>query len=522
MPIPEADTRLNMRAKGTEALLRAGLFHSLHPLKDGVIELRKKGNWKPYHTIWSMLFLGWFVSYIDRTATGPLITYMIEHEVAFFAGVDNPHAIGGLVGSLFFAGFMLMQFPGGALGDRFGYRTIIVLSIFWAGIATILTGIAGGLITFIILRVLLGLGEGVFYSNDRSYISFHSPPDKVGLGMGIALTGVSVGLTVATLGVPLLLSWAEPRFGEHAWRVPFFVLGAITLFSAVLITIHLKPKQLPAGLDPQSPAAKAEYRKALPPLFGYSAVFLAVVMGIYLLAARFGVSDVGIAVLLTALCPVLIVFVYRRRKEEIGPLLKNRNLLLMYLFFIPVMWHLWFYGFWAVSIVRDFGGNALVTAALIASFNGLAGIIGFPLGGMISDRAASRPNGRRNVLAVQTGIVAVLTFVFAGYVMAGYSSPVVLSLLLFVSGLFFFALQPVAHALASDHAPEKQRGSMFGMLNLIAEVGAILSPVVSGAIRDASGNWGVPLLLDGALLAAAFLCALAVTSTSRKAAPSIA
>ena len=173
----------------------------------------KKEGLQRYHTIWGILFLGWFVSYVDRVATGPIITYMIENEVSFFADVANPHGIGGLIGSLFFAGFMLMQFPGGYFGDRFGYRAIIVLSIVWAGIVTLLTGLVGGLITFILLRVLLGLGEGVFYSNDRSYIAYHTPPKKVGLGMGVALTGLSVGLTAGTLGVPYLITVAEPFHG---------------------------------------------------------------------------------------------------------------------------------------------------------------------------------------------------------------------------------------------------------------------------------------------------------------------
>jgi MFS family permease len=39
-----------------------------------------------------------------------------------------------------FAGYMLMQFPGGYVGDRLGHRTVIVISIIWAGVATILSG----------------------------------------------------------------------------------------------------------------------------------------------------------------------------------------------------------------------------------------------------------------------------------------------------------------------------------------------------------------------------------------------
>ena len=60
-----------------------------------------------------------------------------------------------------------------------------------------------------------------------------------------------------------------------------------------------------------------------------------------------------------------------------------------------------------------------MAAALVASFNGLAGIIGFPLGGKISDLVADRPNGRRNVLAVLTAVLTILIFIFAAYVMMG-------------------------------------------------------------------------------------------------------
>lgn len=479
-------------------------------MKDEMV--KQKEGWQRYHTIWGLLLLGWIVSYIDRTAAGPIITFMIENEVSFFANVENPHVIGGLIGSLFFAGFMLMQFPGGYLGDRFGYRAVIVCSIFWAGIATLLTGLAGGLIAFIMLRVLLGLGEGVFYSNDRSYIAYHSPANKVGTGMGVVLTGVSVGLTVGMLGIPYLLTVAEPFMGAEAWRFPFYITGALTILVGLILYVFLKPKVEPGkAVDQSSPGIKANYGKTFVYMMGYSFVFLLIVMAIYFFSVRLHLSEVAIAFILAALCPLLILYLYMTKKTEIKPLIANKNLFFIYLFFIPVMWHLWFYGFWAVSIVQDFGGGALLSAALVASFNGVAGIIGFPLGGKISDLAAARPNGRRNVLVILTAVLTVFIFGFAGYVMTGYDNPVVMSVILFISGLFFFALQPVAHALASDLTPEESKGSMFGMLNLIAEIGAVLAPVISGAIRDQSGNWGSALILDGVMMAVGLMLVISVS-----------
>jgi MFS transporter, ACS family, D-galactonate transporter len=92
-----------------------------------------------YKTLWLWLLLGWTVSAADRTLTGPVVTWMIEHDVGFLAGASKPHALGGLIGGLFFAGYMLTQWPGGFLGDKYGHRTLIVVSLVWAGIATVVT-----------------------------------------------------------------------------------------------------------------------------------------------------------------------------------------------------------------------------------------------------------------------------------------------------------------------------------------------------------------------------------------------
>ncbi len=61
---------------------------------------REGGRGYPaYRTLWIWLLLGWTVSYADRTITGPVVTYMIENDLAFVQGVDSPFALGGLIGS---------------------------------------------------------------------------------------------------------------------------------------------------------------------------------------------------------------------------------------------------------------------------------------------------------------------------------------------------------------------------------------------------------------------------------------
>src|SRR5215204_930627 len=163
-------------------------------------------SWPAYRTMWIFLLLGWTVSAADRALTGPVVTWMIENKVGFLADVEKPFALGGLIGGLFFAGYMLTQFPGGYLGDKYGHRTIITISLIWAGIATLLSGVITGLVAFIAARVITGLGEGAFYSNDRSLIAEQTPREKRSLGMGVVITGLALGITIATIFAPNLIA----------------------------------------------------------------------------------------------------------------------------------------------------------------------------------------------------------------------------------------------------------------------------------------------------------------------------
>ena len=463
---------------------------------------QKERGWQRYHTIWVMLFIGWVVSYADRTLTGPVVTWMITNKVGFLQNASNPHALGGLLGSLFFAGYMLTQFPGGYFGDKFGYRTIVVISIFWAGITTLLTGLTGGLVAFIVLRVFTGLGEGVLYSNDRSLVAQVTPPNKLGLGMGVVMGGLTVGLSAALVGTVYIIEWTVPSMGLSAWKAPFLFLGAVTVIVAFCIRYVLKP---------QEKNTAENFGKALVSLFKYSIVFLTAIMTVYFVTNALQLNDVVIAVILTGLALILVAFIFIKKGNEVNPILRDKNLLLIYVSYIAVLWHLWFYGFWGGAVIKDFGGGTLASALLVISFNAIAGVIGFPLGGKISDLVAHKTNGRRNVLITLEALLTVFIFVFAAYVMSGRKDMVVESVILFGSGLIFFALQAVAHALTSELAPVHLRGAAFGMLNLISEIGAVLSPVISGAIRDSTGSWGTPLIVDGVLMGLSCLMVMGVS-----------
>ncbi|MET8180883.1 MFS transporter [Streptomyces sp. NPDC005336] len=458
-----------------------------------VTQERESGprRWQPYHTLWAMLLGGWLFSYADRAITGPVVTWLIDNDHGMLGSASHPHALGGLIGSLFFAGYMLTQFPGGYLGDRFGHRTMLAISLVWAGVATLASGVVTGLIAFVALRVLTGLGEGVFYSNDRSLIAQRTPPAKTSLGMGVAITGLAIGLTIATISAPYLIDWGAEVFGhEDAWRMPFLVLGGATLAFGWATAVYMRRIGGPLK------ATGSTLR-----LLGISAVLCAAVMAVYLIADGAGMPSWGVAVLECVLAFVLIGTILARRGARLGAISRNRNVLLLSFAFIAVMWNLWFFSFWSVSIVADAAHSSFQNAALVATFNAGAGILGFPAGGRLSDRAKDRGWGRRPLLIAFTVVQGVLVLVFAAYLQSHEKPSLwVMSVLLFVTSLFFNALQPMAHALLSDVVDAAQRGAAFGLFNLVGEIGAVISPALSGTLFDHYGSWTQAVYVDGALM----------------------
>ncbi|WP_314172381.1 MFS transporter [Streptomyces winkii] len=453
------------------------------------------GGWRSWHTLWVLLLLGWTVSAADRAVTGPVVTWMIDNGVGFLADAENPHALGGLVGGLFFAGYMLTQFPGGYLGDRYGHRTLIVVSLLWAGVATILTGVIGGLVAFIVIRVVTGLGEGAFYSNDRSLITATTPARQRSLGMGVVITGLALGITIAIVFTPELVEFGK-LFLSHveAWRMVFWVLGAGTVVVGVVIAFWFRSHLTLSGLS-----------RATLHLGAYSAVSLALIMGVYWLGTGVGLSELWVALLEVALAVGLVIFALVRKGTEVGPVIKNRDLFLIYLVYIAILWNLWFFSFWSVSIVAGAAHSSFMSAALTAAFNAGAGILGFPAGGWLSDHGLRRGWSRKRMMLTFTGAQAVLTIAFAWYLSAAARPSLwVMGLLLFCASLFFNALQPVGHALTAEIAPQRLRGSAFGMQNLIGETGAVLSPAISGVLRDQTGGWEAAVWLDTAIVVAGF------------------
>lgn len=163
--------------------------------------------------LWMALSL--FINYIDRgnlATAGP----MVQDELHLSAT-----ELGALF-SAFFVTYVLGMVPGGWLADRYGAKRVLGAGAAIWSVATLLTGFAGGFVSLMLLRLLLGLGETAVFPSTSKLIATSIHNTHIGLANGVIGCAYLVGPAVGTFAGGLLMA----RFG---WRPVFIIFGVLSL-----------------------------------------------------------------------------------------------------------------------------------------------------------------------------------------------------------------------------------------------------------------------------------------------------
>ncbi|OIK16806.1 MFS transporter [Bacillus sp. MUM 116] len=182
---------------------------------------KRTRNW-----ILALLFLGWSLGNIDR--------YIMNYAVlSITKDLHLSASSTGLLLSSFFAGYAIMQMPGGWLADRFGPRKVLLAAVISWSIFTGLTGAAWSLASMVIIRFLFGIGEGGFQPASSKIISLTFPKAERGRAMSIMLSSGGI----ITLIIPIASAALLTTIG---WRTTFIIVGAIGAIIAALYWYFIK------------------------------------------------------------------------------------------------------------------------------------------------------------------------------------------------------------------------------------------------------------------------------------------
>jgi MFS family permease len=349
----------------------------------------------------------------------------------------------GLVFSAFAYPYLLLQIAGGWISDRYGARrTLIVSGIVWAG-ATALTGMSTGLVSLLLARIVLGVGEGATLPAATTAMSRWFPADKRGFAQGITHAAARVGNAVAPGAIVLIMASA-------GWRVSFYACAIVSFGWVVLwaLTFTEFPAQHPRVLPQELASLEA--------------------------STTFATARAPWRALFKRMAPVTVVY-------------------------FCYGWNLWLFLSWIPQYFLHSYNLDLKESAVFSSGVFLAGVVGDTLGGLTTDKLLRRTG---SLTVARTWMVSICMLLTAlALVPLIFVHSVMVSLLCLSAG-FFFAEMTIGPmwAIPMDIAPHYS-GTASGMMNTGSALAAIISPVVSGYLIDRFHNWELPFVCDMLLAA---------------------
>jgi MFS family permease len=381
----------------------------------------------------TLLFsLGWVFMYADRNILSPVMSVIQDQW-----GLNKGQL--GLMSTVFFITYALMQIPTGYLADRIGRVRVVVAGYVVFGIGTILSGFAPGFMIFLLMRAFTGIGEGTFYSPVYGISSSYISDKWRGVSAALINSGMAVGISLGFIGS----SYPTFTLGLE-WHVSFVIFGVATLLIAFLINYYLAP------IDAEHKAQVAAAAAAPMP------------------------NEAGPAA------------------SESNKALFTRNHILTYVLIFCSLYGFFSMLTWLPTYLQQVRDVAPSQTGIIASLVPWASIPGAILLSMLARRLQNtRPLiVLLSVLGGVCQIVVPLTgdysFMLVGLVVYGLVGKL--------------ALDPILIAFLAENTPRSMYSRVYGYFNFAGMLSSIFAPYITGALADLTGDLEAGFYLSAVLL----------------------
>ena len=280
-----------------------------------------KHSYKEYPGTFKVLILA---TYIDRLGSFLLFpffsVYLIEH---FGVGMIQV----GILFSVFSGGSIIGSTIGGALADKYGRRSMLLLGLISSGIGSILMGLVDDLNIFFIIAAFLGVLGDLGGPARQAMVVDLLPKDKQAEGFGLLRVAVNLSATIGPMLGGFLASQSY---------MLLFIGDAVSSLITALIVFIVIPETKPEKQDdkPEESVIKTliGYKEVLKDsvyimFLAVSAITVLVYMqmnstlSVFLLTVYgFPIAGFGLLLSMNALMVVLFQFWITKRISKYAPM----------------------------------------------------------------------------------------------------------------------------------------------------------------------------------------------------------
>jgi sugar phosphate permease len=189
---------------------------------EGLLKRIVERNKFRYLLIISMCFI-WIVVYLMRVNISALL---VDQRFLYDLGLQGQAARQGLLMTIFLIVYSISNMVAIPVSNRLGPRRTILLGMVIAGLALLSGGWAASFTAILIIRVFLGVGNGLKFPNMSTLVKRWFPPNERGLANSLYGVGGCIGMVIA---FPIF-SAINTRLG---WEYSFIIPGLLALLSTL-------------------------------------------------------------------------------------------------------------------------------------------------------------------------------------------------------------------------------------------------------------------------------------------------
>ncbi|PRY18303.1 MFS transporter [Kineococcus rhizosphaerae] len=226
------------------------------------------------HRLVAIFFLAWGLIFLDRQALSILMPLMIKD-------IDLTNGEIGQINMWQTICYALAAPTFALLADRLGNRKrILLIAVFATSLLSAATTAAHSLSYLIVVRSLLGIGEGVILPLAVALVALESRPGRLGRNVGLVYAGAAV--IASTIGPVVVTQVASAT----TWRTAFLFISVPSFLAGVLVWAFVREPQapVPATGTASGTAPGLSTREAVRAAFGNRNVLVCVVISVFAMA----------------------------------------------------------------------------------------------------------------------------------------------------------------------------------------------------------------------------------------------